>query len=274
VNGKRILVLGGTGSLGKTIVKECLKYDVRTVRVFSRNEFLQWQMQQELQDPRLRYMIGDIRDKDRLVRAMHKVDYVFHTAALKHIGTCEYNPIEAVRTNVEGTINVIDAAIDAGVPKVLGISTDKAVDPNNLYGATKLVMERVMVQANVYGETIFSCMRSGNFYGSQGSVVPLWQKQAEAGFITVTDPKMERYWITLEEAAKFAVDRMAEMQGGEIFIPKMSSKDLLSLAYEVAPGADIKYIGRRPGEKLTEALYTEDEAAHLIDCETHWTLKM
>jgi len=257
---KIILITGGSGSLGQAIARNALsRDDVRAVKIFSNDENQQVEMERAFPDaPRLRFLIGDVRDKERLRRAMHKVDFVIHAAALKHVSVCEFNPIEAVRTNVNGSVNVIDAAIDAGVGKVLAVSSDKAVHPINIYGATKLVMEKLFTQANVYGKGKFSCVRFGNF-GGRGSVVPLIIKQSETGRVTITDRDMVRFWIDIKAAAQFTLDCMDYMNGGEIFIPKMSEEGMMDIVRRMAPEAEIEFIGRRKGEKLSEQLFNEDE---------------
>ena len=254
-----VLLTGGTGSFGQAFVELALKHNPKAIRIFSRGEYLQLEMQQHFNNPILRFLIGDVRDMRRLHRAMDGVDIVVHAAALKQVPTCEYNPIEAIKTNVDGSINVIDAAINRRVDKVLAISSDKAVHPINLYGATKLVMEKLIIQANVYGDTKFSCLRCGNFWGSRGSVIPLWQKQAEQGEIDITDGDMTRFWIELEDVAQFAIDCLGRMEGGEIFIPKMREEMLTKTAKGIAPDALIKVIGKRAGEKKHEALFAEGE---------------
>jgi UDP-N-acetylglucosamine 4,6-dehydratase (inverting) len=216
-------------------------------------------------DERLRFFIGDVRDRERVYRAMNGVDIVVHAAALKQVPTAEYNPIEAVRTNIDGAINVVDAAIDNGVEKIMAISTDKAVHPVNLYGATKLVMERLLIQANVYTggrESKFSCVRYGNIVGSRGSVIPLFLEQRKGGKITITDEKMTRFWITLEQGVRFVIECIDRMQGGEVFVPKIPSMRITDLADVIAPEAKRKVTGIRPGEKVNEILLTEEEARH------------
>jgi len=222
-------------------------------------------MERKFNTSRLRFFIGDVRDEKRLSRAMDGVDIVVHAAALKHVPICEYNPIEAVKTNIDGAVNVIDVAIDNEVEKVIAVSTDKAVYPVNLYGATKMVAEKLFVQANSYSggkKPIFSCSRYGNVVGSSGSVVPLFLEQKKKGEITITDEKMTRFWITLEEGVNFVIDCIGMMRGGEIFIPKISSMKIIDLAEVIASGAKRKIIGVRPGEKLHEVLLTEEEALH------------
>jgi len=262
LKGKVVLISGGAGSFGQEFVRRALREDPNIIRVFDNSEYFQWKMQEDNKDPRLRFFIGDVRDRGRLRRAMNGVDIVVHAAALKHVPLCEYNPIEAVRTNIEGSINVIDTAIDTGVDKVLAISSDKAVHPINIYGATKLVMEKLIIQANVYGvgETKLSCVRFGNFYGSRGSFIPLLYDKLDKGEeITITDKEMARYWITLDIAVDFVVKCIEMMQGGEIFIPKMPQKTLKELINDLAPDVKLKVIGKRAGEKLTELLFNEGE---------------
>jgi UDP-N-acetylglucosamine 4,6-dehydratase len=271
LNGKTILVTGGTGSFGKKFVDIVLKkYTPRKLIVFSRDELKQHEMRQrypDTGDSPVRYFIGNVRDRERLYRAMGDVDIVIHAAALKQVPACEYNPFEAVQTNVLGTKNVIDAAIDQNVRKVMFISTDKAVNPVNLYGATKLCAEKMVVQANVYSpsETLFSVSRYGNVIGSRGSVIPLFIKQREEGKITVTDERMTRFWLTLEQGINFVLNNIKTMRGGEIFVPKIPSMRLMDLARVIAPEAEISYIGIRPSEKLHEVLLSEDEIRHTYD---------
>lgn len=264
-----ILVTGGTGSFGKHFCRIMLeKYQPRVIRVYSRDELKQHEMRIEFKDdPRLRFLIGDVRDVDRLRRAMHGVDMVVHAAALKQVPACEYNPFEAVKTNIHGAQNVIDAAIDSGVKKVIALSTDKAVNPVNLYGATKLCSDKLFVQGNAYagGEvTRFACVRYGNVIGSRGSVIPLFLKQRATGRLTVTDERMTRFWITLDGAVDLVVKGFHYMEGGEIFVPKIPSMRIMDLARAVAPECEVDFIGIRPGEKLHEALTGEDEGRNAI----------
>jgi UDP-N-acetylglucosamine 4,6-dehydratase (inverting) len=222
-------------------------------------------MDQRFTDPRLRFFIGDVRDRERLMRAMNGVDIVVHAAALKQVPACEYNPIEAVRTNIDGTVNVINAAIDNGVDHAMLISTDKAVHPVNLYGATKMVAEKLVIQGNSYaGErsTRFSCVRYGNVLGSRGSVLPLFLEQRKSGSITITDERMTRFWLTLDQGVRFVLRCIEHMKGGETFVPRIPSMKILDLAKAVAPEAARSVVGIRPGEKLHEILITEDEARH------------
>jgi UDP-N-acetylglucosamine 4,6-dehydratase len=227
-------------------------------------------------DPRLRYFIGDVRDRDRLVRAMHGVDVVVHAAALKQVPACEYNPMEAVKTNIIGTSNVLEAALDAGVKKVLALSTDKAVSPVNLYGGTKLVAEKLVIQSNAYAagtSTRYSCVRYGNVVGSRGSVVPLFLKQRANGKITITDERMTRFWLSLEQGVHFVINCIEQMEGGEVFVPKIPSTKVVDLARAIAPEAEIGIIGIRPGEKLHEDLLSPDEARHTVELERMYVIQ-
>lgn len=267
---KNILVTGGTGSFGKKFVSVMMeKYHPRRLIVYSRDELKQHEMRVAGFDhPNLRYFIGDVRDLPRMKRAFNGVDIVVHAAALKQVPACEYNPMEAVKTNILGSSNVVDAALDAGVEKVLALSTDKAVNPINLYGATKLAAEKLMVQSNAYAggmKTRFSCVRYGNVVGSRGSVVPLFIKQRETGTVTLTDERMTRFWISLDQGVEFVVRCIEEMQGGEVFVPKIPSMNMVDLAKAIAPDAKIKVIGIRPGEKLHEVLISKDEARTTVE---------
>jgi UDP-N-acetylglucosamine 4,6-dehydratase/5-epimerase len=268
---KVVLLTGGTGSFGQKFTEIMLrKYRPRVIRIFSRDELKQWEMINRFRnDPRLRFFIGDIRDRDRLERAMDGVDIVVHAAALKQVPLCEYNPFEAVKTNVIGAQNIIEAAINNNVEKVLAVSTDKAVNPVNLYGATKMCMEKLFVDASAYvgrsHRTRMACVRYGNVIGSRGSVVPLFRQQAASGAITVTDERMTRFWITLERGVEFVIGCCSLLKGGEIFVPKIPSMKITDLAAAVAPGCRLKAIGIRPGEKIHECLITEDEARHTVE---------
>ena len=262
---KVILITGGTGSFGRAFIKRMLHdYHPSKLIIFSRDELKQHEMRVSGFDhPSLRYFIGDVRDSLRLRRAMQGVDIVVHAAALKQVPACEYNPIEAVATNIEGGRNVIEAALDAGVNRVIALSTDKAVNPVNLYGATKLVSEKLFVQANAYrgeGPARFSCVRYGNVVGSRGSVIPLFRDQRNSGKVTITDPRMTRFWITLEQAVRFVIACVERMHGGEVFVPKIPSMNIIDLAAAIAPRCEIEEIGIRPGEKLHEVLISEDES--------------
>jgi UDP-N-acetylglucosamine 4,6-dehydratase len=265
-----ILITGGTGSFGRAFVRHILdNADPRRVVVFSRDELKQYEMREQFNgDDRLRWFLGDVRDLERLRRAMHGVDYVVHAAALKQVDTAEYNPIEYVKTNVLGSQNVIDASIDSGVRKVVALSTDKASSPINLYGATKLTADKLFVAANNYGaayDTKFSVVRYGNVMGSRGSVIPFFRSLHEQGRpITITDRRMTRFWITLEQAVRFVVDSFGLMAGGELYVPRIPSMRIVDLAEAVAPGSPIKDIGIRPGEKLHEEMIAADDSRRTV----------
>jgi UDP-N-acetylglucosamine 4,6-dehydratase/5-epimerase len=273
---KTILVTGGTGSFGKKFVSRALETDVKKVIVFSRDELKQYEMAQEYTDPRMRFFIGDVRDKERLLRALEGVDIVVHAAALKHVGVCEYNPFEAIKTNILGAQNIIDAAIDRGVEKVIALSTDKAANPVNLYGATKLASDKLFVAANSYSgskKTRFAVVRYGNVVGSRGSVVPFFKKVKETGVIPITDERMTRFWITLDQGVQFVIDNLGRMRGGEIFVPKIPSMKVTDLATALAPDCKIEIIGIRPGEKLHETMITEDDARRTLDYGTYYVIQ-
>jgi UDP-N-acetylglucosamine 4,6-dehydratase len=272
-----VLVTGGTGSFGRKFAQVLLaEHAPRKLIVFSRDELKQHEMRLAgIDGANVRYFIGDVRDAERLRRAMHGVDVVVHAAALKQVPTCEYNPFEAVQTNVVGSRNVIDAALDCGVRRVLALSSDKAVNPVNLYGATKLVAEKLFVHANSYagdGPTLFACCRYGNVVGSRGSVVPLFQAQRARGVLTVTDERMTRFWLTLERGVRFVIECIERMRGGEVFVPKIPSMRVVELARTVAPDCDVQFIGIRPGEKLHEMLVSRDEARNARDCGSHFVI--
>jgi len=265
-----VLVTGGTGSFGKNFTELMLReYRPQKLIIFSRDELKQHDMRcAGFDHPSLRYFIGDVRDPQRLARAFSGVTVVVHAAALKQVPACEYNPFEAIQTNVIGGRNVIDAAIDQGVQRILVLSTDKAVNPVNLYGATKLCAEKMFVQANAYAgaqDTRFSCARYGNVVGSRGSVIPVFLEQRKRGRITVTDPRMTRFWLTLDQGVRFVVSCIERMHGGEIFVPKIPSMKLAEMAETIAPECDIEYVGIRPGEKLHEVLVSEDEARNTVE---------
>jgi len=277
-NDKVVLVTGGTGSFGKKFTKILLaEKNPKKIIIFSRDELKQHEMRTAgFNDPRLRYFIGDVRDRERLVRAMHGVDIVVHAAALKQVPACEYNPMEAIKTNIMGTSNVVEAALDVGVEKVLALSTDKAVNPVNLYGATKLAAEKLVIQSNAYAAgkaTRYSCVRYGNVVGSRGSVVPLFLKQRASGVITITDDRMTRFWLSLEQGVHFVIDCIEQMAGGEVFVPKIPSTTIIDLAKAIAPEAEIEIIGIRPGEKLHEVLISEDEARSTVERENMFIVK-
>jgi UDP-N-acetylglucosamine 4,6-dehydratase len=270
--GKSVLITGGTGSFGRKFVEIMLaEHQPAKVIVFSRDELKQHEMRETgLDDPRLRYFIGDVRDLLRLRRAMEGTDVVVHAAALKQVPTAEYNPIEAIMTNIMGARNVIEAALDNQVKRVMAISTDKAVNPINLYGATKLAAEKLTVQSNAYAggkDTRFSCVRYGNVVGSRGSVIPVFQRQREDGQITITDERMTRFWLSIEQGVRFTIRCIEQMHGGEVFVPKIPSMRVVDVAKAVAPGAEVELIGIRPGEKMHEVLVSEDEARHTVELE-------
>jgi len=273
-----VLVTGGTGSFGKKFTELMLReFHPRKLIIFSRDELKQHDMRTAGFDhPSLRYFIGDVRDAQRLERAFSGVTVVVHAAALKQVPACEYNPFEAIQTNIIGGRNVIDAAINQGVQRTLALSTDKAVNPINLYGATKLCAEKMFVQANAYsGEknTRFSCARYGNVVGSRGSVIPVFLEQRKRGKITITDARMTRFWITLEQGVRFVARCLEQMHGGEIFVPKIPSMKLTDLAETIAPGCEVEYVGIRPGEKLHEVLVSEDEARNTLELEDMYVIQ-
>lgn len=275
--GASVLVTGGTGSFGQKFIRTLLEQsDARRIIVFSRDELKQSQMERSIPDPkgRLRFFIGDIRDRDRLDRAFYGVDFVVHAAALKQVPVLEYNPFEAVKTNILGTQNIIDAAINQGVKRVVLVSTDKAANPANLYGATKLCAERLMISGNAYGggKTIFGVVRYGNVIGSRGSLIHIINDQRPSGTITLTHEEMTRFWISLEEGIELVLRALNNMHGGEIFIPKVSSMKVRDFIKQVAPECAIKVTGMRPGEKLHEVLITTEEARHAREFETHYVI--
>ncbi|MFZ5998508.1 MAG: UDP-N-acetylglucosamine 4,6-dehydratase (inverting) [Nitrospirota bacterium] len=279
LDGKVVLVTGGTGSFGKKFIDNVLKrYKPSKLIVFSRDELKQFEMQQifsERRYPSMRYFLGDIRDKERLYRAFEGVDVVVHAAALKQVPALEYNPFEAVQTNIIGAQNIINAAIDKGVKKIIVLSTDKAVGPANLYGATKLCMEKLFIAANAYAgthATRFSVVRYGNVVGSRGSVIPLFLKQKEKGTLTVTDKRMTRFWITLDEGVGLVLKGLRLMKGGEIFIPRIPSAKIMDICEAIGPKCKIDIVGIRPGEKLHETLISEDEARHTYDRGDHFVI--
>jgi len=275
-----VLVTGGTGSFGRTFVEVVLR-ELRPKKliIFSRDELKQHEMRQQFPDTGdspVRYFLGDVRDRERLYRAFYGVDVVVHAAALKQVPACEYNPFEAILTNVMGAKNVIDAAIDCGVKRVMALSTDKACQPVNLYGATKLCAEKLFVAGNAYAgdrDTRFACARYGNVVASRGSVIPVFVEQRRNGRITITDPAMTRFWITLEQGVRFVVGCIEEMHGGEIFVPKLPSMTILELSRTVAPDCEVDVIGSRPGEKTHEILVSEDEARHTLELDDKFVIQ-
>jgi len=275
---KVVLITGGTGSFGKKFTKILLEEKLpKKIIIFSRDELKQHEMQMHGFDhPTLRYFIGDVRDRERLLRAMHGVDIVVHAAALKQVPACEYNPMEAIKTNIMGTANVLEAALDAGVKNVMTISTDKAVSPANLYGATKLAAEKLTIQSNAYAAgsaTRYSCVRYGNVVGSRGSVVPLFLKQRASGIVSITDDRMTRFWLSLEQGVRFVMNCIEQMEGGEVFVPKIPSTKVTDLALAIAPAAKLNIIGIRPGEKLHENLISIDEARHTIELDRMYVIQ-
>src|SRR6266480_5206538 len=273
-----VLVTGGTGSFGRKFVEIMLnEYRPQKLIVFSRDELKQHEMRAAgLDHSSVRYFLGDVRDPQRLERALAGVTMVVHAAALKQVPACEYNPFEAIQTNIMGGKNVIDAAIDRGIRRIVALSTDKAVNPINLYGATKLCAEKMFVQANAYAgaqDTRFSCARYGNVVGSRGSVIPIFMEQRARGRVTITDPRMTRFWITLDQGVLFVIRSIEQMHGGEIFVPKIPSMKLLDMAQAIAPDCQIDCVGIRPGEKLHEVLLSEDEARNAIEREDMFVIQ-
>ena len=274
-----VLITGGTGSLGKKLVEVFLaNHPPKRLIIFSRDELKQFEMQQVYSTARypcMRYFIGDVRDRNRLYRAFDGVDYVIHAAALKQVPAAEYNPLEAINTNVLGAANVIDAAIDRNVKRVVALSTDKAANPINLYGATKLCSDKLFVSGNNYSGghgTTFSVVRYGNVVGSRGSVVPFFLKMRETGRLPITDARMTRFWITLDQGAEFVLKSLARMHGGEIFVPKIPSMGIMDLAKAIAPDCATEIVGIRPGEKLHEVMITEDDARNTLDLEGYFAI--
>ncbi|PIY79915.1 MAG: UDP-N-acetylglucosamine 4,6-dehydratase (inverting) [Candidatus Pacebacteria bacterium CG_4_10_14_0_8_um_filter_43_12] len=276
-----ILVTGGTGSFGKAFIDYVLHtYKPESIRIYSRDELKQWQLKKRFSNSpylnKLRFFLGDVRDKERLTRACYKTDVIIHAAALKQVPACENDPIEAVKTNIGGAVNVIDAALDNNVKKIVALSTDKASEPINLYGATKLCSDKLMIQANSYRgdkDAQFSVVRYGNVMGSRGSVIPLFLKQKEAGELTITDLEMTRFWITLPEAVQFVISSLGMMQGGELFIPKIPSMKIVNLAKAIAPKVKITVVGLRPGEKIHESLISSSESRFTSDLGDRYMLE-
>lgn len=278
LKGKVILITGGTGSFGKKFIKIMLdEHDPAKLIVYSRDELKQFEMQQQFsQYGNIRYFIGDVRDKDRLMRAFTGVDYVIHAAALKQVPAMEYNPSEAIKTNVLGAMNIIDATLDCGVKKLVALSTDKACNPINLYGATKLCSDKLFIAANAYSGKVgtkYSVVRYGNVIGSRGSVVPFFQKKREEGVLPITDPKMTRFWITLEQGARFVIKALDRMQGGELFVPKIPSMNIMDLAKAIAPNCKTEVVGIRPGEKLHETMISEDDARNTLELDDCYVIQ-
>lgn len=276
---KSILITGGTGSFGKQCVETLLnQHQPKKIIVYSRDELKQYEMAQKFDSPIMRYFIGDVRDEQRLAMAMREVDYVIHAAALKHIPVAEYNPMECIKTNINGADNVINVALEQGVEKVIALSTDKAVNPINLYGATKLAADKLFVAANnIVGDrrTRFSVVRYGNVLGSRGSVVPFFQQLIQEGAteIPITDPAMTRFWITLNQGIDFVLKNFTRMQGGEIFVPKIPSMKMTDMAEALAPGVPHKIVGIRPGEKLHEVMCPVESSHLTLEFDDHYVIK-
>lgn len=272
-----ILITGGTGSFGNTFVPMTLaKYNPKRLVIYSRDEMKQWEMAQRFEgDPRVRFFIGDVRDKDRLARALDGIDCVIHAAATKIVPTAEYNPFECVKTNINGAMNLIDACIDSGIKQVVALSTDKASNPVNLYGATKLASDKLFVAANAYAgthNTRFAVVRYGNVMGSRGSVIPFFMSLAHTGILPITDSRMTRFMITLEQGVELVWHALDDMQGGEIYVKKIPSMTILDIADAVAPAAQHKIIGIRPGEKIHEQMIGMEDAAHTYEYEDHYKI--
>jgi UDP-N-acetylglucosamine 4,6-dehydratase/5-epimerase len=276
---KSVLITGGTGSFGSELVRVLLRdHDLRRIIIYSRDEYKQAMMAQSLRDDRLRYFIGDVRDLERLKMAMREVDLVVHAAAMKHVPIAEYNPMECVKTNVMGAENVVQAAIANRVPKVVALSTDKACNPINLYGATKLASDKIFVASNNLSGSVgtqFAVVRYGNVVGSRGSVVPFFRELIAKGsdHLPITDPRMTRFWITLESGVDFVLSSAEMMQGGELFVPKIKSMSIVDLAKAMAPHLPQKIVGIRPGEKLHEVMITEDDARSTVELEDRYVVQ-
>ncbi len=281
LDGKSVLITGGTGSFGKQFVRTLLSRS-KTARivVFSRDELKQFEMSREpefaKEYERLRFFLGDVRDRARLRQAFDQVDYVVHAAALKQIPACEYNPFEAIKTNVFGAENIIDVAIERGVKRVVALSTDKACNPINLYGATKLCSDKLFVAGNAYAgakSTSFAVVRYGNVVGSRGSVIPLFLKQKESGKLTITHEDMTRFWITLPQGVDFVLNSLERMRGGELFVPKIPSMKVTELAKAIAPKAELEFVGIRPGEKLHEVMISQDDARETMEYKSYYVIQ-
>jgi UDP-N-acetylglucosamine 4,6-dehydratase len=279
LNDKVVLITGGTGSFGYKCTETILKTSCpKKVIIFSRDESKQYEMEQVFSRsayPCMRYFIGDVRDKERLLRAFHGVDYVIHAAAMKHVPAAEYNPTECIRTNINGAENVINAAADCNVKAVIALSTDKAANPVNLYGATKLCSDKLFVSANAFvsqAETRFGVVRYGNVLGSRGSVIPFFLKQRATGELPVTDPRMTRFWITLQQGVQFVLECLERMVGGEIFVPKLPSMNIMDLAKAIAPECSVRIVGIRPGEKLHEIMISADDARRTLDLGSYYVI--
>lgn len=280
MNNKNILITGGTGSFGKKCTEIILhRYNPKRLIIFSRDELKQFEMAQQFPESKhgcIRFFIGDVRDKERMTRAFHNVDYVIHAAAIKQVPAAEYNPFEAVKTNILGAQNIINVAIDQGVKKIIALSTDKAANPINLYGATKLCSDKLFIAGNSYvghNKTIFSVVRYGNVAGSRGSVIPFFLKCRETGVLPITDPRMTRFWITLEQGVNFVLKSLETMVGGELFVPKLPSMNIMDLAKVIAPECKTDIIGIRPGEKLHELMIPKDDARRTLEFKDHYLIQ-
>jgi UDP-N-acetylglucosamine 4,6-dehydratase/5-epimerase len=280
LNGKNILITGGTGSFGRKCTEVIFRdYTPNKVVIFSRDELKQYEMGLIFpyeKYPCMRYFVGDVRDKERLYRAFHGIDYIIHAAALKQVPTLEYNPFEAVKTNVLGAQNVINVAIDQQVKRVIALSTDKAANPINLYGATKLCSDKLFIAGNAYvgrDQTTFSVVRYGNVVGSRGSVIPFFLERKKTGVLPITDPRMTRFWITLEQGAQFVLRCLARMVGGELFVPKIPSMNIMDLAKAVCPECRTETVGIRPGEKLHEIMVSQDDARNTLEFDDFYVIK-
>lgn len=276
LSGKSVLITGGTGSFGTSLAKRLLKDDeVSKVVVFSRDELKQFEMAEKIKSPKLRYFLGDVRDYQRLLRATDGIDVVVHAAAMKQIPASEYNPMEAIKTNILGAENIVNVAIENGIERVVALSTDKAANPANLYGATKLCSDKLMIAGNVLcgaRDIKFSVVRYGNVLGSRGSVVPFFLERISEGSIPITDKRMTRFWLTLEQGVQFVLDSLERMHGGEIFVPKIPSFGIMDVAAVVAPGIPTRTIGIRPGEKLHEVMITEDDSHNTFEFENFFAI--
>jgi len=277
LDGKSVLVTGATGSFGKRFVRTVLeRHNPARLVVFSRDELKQFEMQQFIQDPRLRYFLGDVRDKERLYRAFDGVEVVIHAAAMKQVPASEYNPMEAIKTNIIGAENVINVCIDQEVKHVIALSTDKAANPANLYGATKLCSDKLFIAANTLSgrhRTHFSVVRYGNVIGSRGSVIPFFMQRRASGVLPITDPRMTRFWITLNQGVQFVLDSLARMHGGEIFVPKIPSMNIMDVAKVIAPECRTEIIGIRPGEKLHEIMITPDDSWNTAEYGNYYVIQ-
>ncbi len=277
LEGKSLLITGGTGSFGKLFVKTALeRLKLRRLVVYSRDELKQYEMQQKMESPILRYFLGDVRDRDRLHRSFDGIDVVVHAAALKQVPAAEYNPFEAVKTNILGAENIINECIDRDVKRVIALSTDKAANPINLYGATKLCSDKLFVAGNAYvgrHETRFGVVRYGNVVGSRGSVIPFFVGRKKTGILPITDPRMTRFWITLQQGVDFVIDCLQRMHGGELFVPKIPSMNIMDLAAAIAPECKTEIVGIRPGEKLHEVMVPEDDARSTVELEDRFVIK-